>query len=86
MNEFLAFLSLFIALGIMIPFAYWLDKMRLKRLIKQYNKSHPWDTKDFKKSTPKDMSKQLIEWQISMFAKNSDGYSHWEKFGEWSEE
>lgn len=84
MNEFLAFLSLFITIGIMIPFVYWLDKMRLKRLIKQYNKVHPWDIKDFKKSTLKDMNKQFIEWQISMFAKNSDGYSQWEKFEEWS--
>lgn len=85
MNEFFAFLSLFIALAIMFVFAYWIDNIHLKLIIKQYNKTHTNDIKDYKKSSIKDMNKQYLEWYISMFARDSDGISLWDRFREWSD-
>jgi hypothetical protein len=78
MNEFLAFLSLIIAFAIMVFLVCWIDNMRFKRIIKQYNKTHPHDLKDYEKSSISDMYKQYLEFYIFMFAKNSDGISLWQ--------
>lgn len=81
MNEFFAFLSLFIALAVMLLFAYWIDKKRLERMIKRYNKRFNANLytsfKDMKR-----LHVQYDEWFVAMFVPDKESkMSYWERVG-----
>lgn len=76
-DSIIGLILLFVGLPALASF---IEIRNLRSRIKAYNKTHPNDLKDVKKTTPASINKQFLDWEISMFAKCPNGYSLFEQY------